>query len=97
MWWESLVRRATARREIRGRFCFSPVFHLTIGARLLCCVSREAADSAGAECSSEFIRTQFSVIGYPLMGRAEFPAVPGWERLIFDSLVSDFKKGTHDV
>ena len=28
--------------------------------------------------SSEFIRTQFSVIGYPLMGRAEFVAVPGW-------------------
>jgi len=44
-------------------------------------------------------RTQLSVSGYRLivLRKLGFAAVPQVERLIFDSLVSDFKKGTHDV
>ena len=44
----------------------------------VCCWSAIKRSRPVAGRSSEFIRTQFSVIGFPLMGRAGFSAVPGW-------------------
>jgi len=38
----------------------------------LCCEFREAADPAELDVLPEFIRTQFFVIGFPLIGRAGF-------------------------